>query len=418
VNRITAILVLLFLLPGCGYFGRGNRYIFPDEQYSLPATTKPSSSGDSKQAGQAGEVRPSPSEPVRGASSGVSSTAGRIAEEGIQDHAVSSMVLRVNDEIITLEEIFKPVRQALIEAARGNSQEGFRYRAREIIHQQIQSRVNRLLLLAQANKHLTDAEKAWIESRVEKRLAQAILQAGSRTQLEQQLHKEGLTLEEWKKSLRDTMLIQMHLHRRLTGKVFVNREMMWKYYTTHLDEFSDPDKVQMQIISVRADEFLPEVSSPSERQLKQSREKARELIVKAAEALARGEDFAKVAKKFSRGPMAQSGGVWPMIERGSFRAQAVEETAFAQGPGKISKIIETPEGFYIVKTLAVQKGKKYPFERVQQKIKGKLRQQQFEKLARRYQAKLYSGAVILGLERFEQFAVESALQRYYHATSN
>ena len=417
VKRLATLLTAIFLLNGCDYFHRGNKPIYPDEQYSIPATTKPSSASKTKQGDTSRETSTDSSvkREISRSPAGV-----RITDDKTKDSSsIPATAMWVNGQIVTIDEILKTIQPALIEAARGSSEEVFSIRAQELINQQILRQINKILLLSQAQKRLSDAEKRWVDKQVDEQIARAILEAGSKVRLEQKLRDEGMTLEEWRKSLRDTMLIQMHLRDRLTNKIFVSREMMWKYYTTHTDEFQSPDKVQMQIISVPINEFLPGgITSPSEQQLRQGREKARELINQAAKALAQGGDFTEVAKKFSRGPMAKTGGVWPMIERGSFRAQAVEETAFAQGVGNVSKIIETPSGFYIVKTLAVQKGQRCSFEQVQQEIKAKLRQQQFEKLTKRYQKKLYSDAIIVGLERFKQFAVKLALQRYYHIGGN
>ena len=416
-KRFAIILIAIFLLNGCDYFHRGNKPIYPDEQYSIPASTKPSSVSKTKQGDTSRETSTDSS-----ARKKISETPARVRITDDKSEGSSSIpatAMWVNGQIITINEILKAIQPALIEAATNSSEEVFRIRAEELINQQILRQINRILLLSQAQKRLSDAEKRWVDKQVDEQIARAILEAGSKVRLEQKLREEGMTLEEWRKSLRDTMFIQMHLRDKLTNKIFVSREMMWKYYTTHINEFRSPDKVQMQIISVPINEFLPGgITSPSEQQLKQGREKARELINQAAEALAQGGDFTEVAKKFSRGPMAKTGGVWPMIERGSFRAQAVEETAFAQGVGKVSKIIETPSGFYIVKTLAVQKGQKRSFEEVQQKIKAKLRQQQFEKLTKRYQQKLYADAIIVGLERFKQYAVKLALRKYYHGEGN
>ncbi|MCD6378239.1 MAG: hypothetical protein J7L99_05255, partial [Planctomycetes bacterium] len=48
-KRVATILAAIFLLNGCNYFHRGNKPIYPDEQYSIPATTKPSSASKTKQ---------------------------------------------------------------------------------------------------------------------------------------------------------------------------------------------------------------------------------------------------------------------------------------------------------------------------------------------------------------------------------
>ncbi|MCK4623992.1 MAG: hypothetical protein KAV00_01685, partial [Phycisphaerae bacterium] len=83
-----------------------------------------------------------------------------------------------------------------------------------------------------------------------------------------------------------------------------------------------------------------------------------------------------------------------------------------QGTGRTSGIIETPGGFYIVRTLSIKPGKKSSFEDVAETIAAKLRQQQFGKLAHDYRVKLYTKAVIIAPERFERIALEKTVQKY------
>ncbi len=420
MKRIAFIAVLVFFVAGCDWFGRKNRVIQPDEEYptSAPATMpaqaggtgfqpvpKPGDRTDSKPVPPERTTRPSVDYRVVG-----------------KPEVVAAAALQVNDKFITLTEALGPIRSKLIEAAAarlsspksGTNEKNFRLKALGLIREEIHRQVERVLLLGEARNYLTDAEKKQVDEEVADRLRQAVAESGgSRARFDQRLRREGTDLSAWIKGLTEALLIRSYMQSRLGKRIVVDRRMMWDYYVAHRREFSRADSVQMQIISVSGGEFLPKDRKPTEADRTEARSKAKDRIDKAAAALGRGEKFAEVAKKFSAGPMASVGGVWPMMERDSFRAEAVEETAFAQGAGKTSGAIETPGGFYIVRTLDIRGGEKFPFEKVQEAIANKLRQQQFGKLAREYRAKLYSKAVIIAADRFERIAVDAAVRKYY-----
>ncbi len=233
---------------------------------------------------------------------------------------------------------------------------------------------------------------------------------GSRVRFDQRLRSEGTDLATWQEDLRRALVVQTYMQRRFGKRIVVSRRMMWDYYVGHRGEFRSADAVQMQVIAAPVKHFLSASRSPDR---KAARRRANALIDRADAALARGWEFAKVAKTFSKGPMAASGGVWGMMERGSFRAEVVEEVAFAQKAGQVSKVIETPEGFYIVRTLTLRRGAELAFAEVQEKIAEKLRRQQFEGLTAEYLKELYGGITIIGADRFERLAVETAVRKYF-----
>lgn len=421
MKRIALILTALFLFAGCGWFGRKNRVIQPSEE--TPATAPATMPAEADGTGHTGSKpvppertgsKPVPSERTTRPSAGPSTcpSAGYCVVG--KPEVVAAASLQVNNKFITLQNLLAPIRPKLTQAAGGANEKTFRIRALGLIRREIRRQVEQVLILSEAENYLTDAEKKQVDDWVVGRLRQAVAKSdGSRSLLDQRLRDEGTDLAAWKKDLTETMRIRSYMQSRLGKRTVVDRRMMWDYYITHRDEFSRADRVQMQIIFIPVGKFLPADREPSKADRAESRRKAKALINKAVAALAGGEKFAKVAGTFSAGPMAASGGVWPQMERGSFRAEAVEESAFAQGKGQTSGAIETPRGFYIVRTLDIMPGEKLSFEKVQDAIAEKLRQQQFQKLAREYRAKLYAKAVIITVDRFESLAVDEAVRKFY-----
>ena len=83
----------------------------------------------------------------------------------------------------------------------------------------------------------------------------------------------------------------------------------------------------------------------------------------------KGEDFAKLAGEYSEDPGSKGkGGQLGVIVRGTLHPN-LEKAAFALKPGEVSDVVETPNGFYIIKLTERLPSVKLSFEEVQPKIR-------------------------------------------------
>ena len=403
MKRIVPILIVAIAFGGCKWwpFRRKSKVIQPSKEFPQHWPTSAPSPAPSP--------RPAASRPTTTGPATTTAPAGyRVVGK---PEVVAAAMLQVNDKFITLEQVLHPIRRDLMVAGRGGGGD-FRRRARALIRGEIRRQVQQTLILAEARRRLNEQEMKFVEQELLRRYRQVIAEfGGSKTLLAQRLKAEGTTVPAWQEEMRRAMTVRVYLERSLLPQIAVNRKMMWDYYTTHLDEFRREATVEMQLIHVPFSAFVTTRPAP-EADEKAARRKAREQIDAAAAALAGGEDFAKVARKFSKGPMAAKGGVWPPLERGSLRAEAVETAAFAQKAGQVSGVIESPTGYYVAKTLRHQPGEKAPFEKVQTRIETTLREQQFDRISREYMTKVYATAVIRSADEFEEAAVDAAVRRY------
>jgi peptidyl-prolyl cis-trans isomerase NIMA-interacting 1 len=79
-----------------------------------------------------------------------------------------------------------------------------------------------------------------------------------------------------------------------------------------------------------------------------TRKEARERVDQAMTRLQAGEALADVAAALSDGPTAKRGGDLGWFQRGQM-APAFDEAAFALAPGGLSAVIESPQGFHILR---------------------------------------------------------------------
>jgi len=404
---VRAILIAsMFALAaaGCGVFGPRERDTTPAERLIAARAAGAAS------AAPAETPAPPPAEPSR-----ITTTAPTTTTAPHDPNRIETTVLQVNASFLTADDVLRRTQRELRQvAAGGGGVEEAAAGIRAVIRDEIRRQVERILLLSEANDRLDEQTVKAIDKEVYDEYNRAIAQAGgSKTALAEKLAAAGTTLGDWLDDMRSGMIVQVYVQRHLAGRVHITREMMWKHYQSNPARYQTSDRVRMQLILVGLEEFLTDRGAAAEADRREAVRKAREKIDKAAAEVRAGKDFGEVAKAFSSGPMAASGGVWPEMDVGSFRAEEVEKAAFEQEVGKVAGPIGTDQGFYLVKTLARGRGGRRPFAEVQDEISGALRQKQYEQLTGEYLTQLRGKATIVGLEVFERTVMQRAARELF-----
>lgn len=342
-------------------------------------------------------------------------TAPTTAPRSATTQVVEAKAIQINDRYITLCEIIYPINEklkSLADTAGGEAQ--FRAGALGLIREEARHQVEQTLLLNEAEGRVEEHVQKAIDEEVEAALRRALAQVGgSATRLAEELRGQGTDLETWKRDLRRNHIVRWYVQQRMNPKIVVTRRMMWDYYRAHPDEFRKAGRVRMQIVAAPFAAFAPKDRQPTTADLETARTEARKTIDQAAAELAAGKPFEDVAKRLCRGAMAAAGGLWPMMEKGSFRIEKVEQAAFAQPAGAVSGVVETADGFYIVKTHAREDGQDVPFERAQDGIEQTLREQQYRKYTMEYLQGLRGKTTIVAADGFEDTAVRAAVDLFY-----
>ncbi len=153
-------------------------------------------------------------------------------------------------------------------------------------------------------------------------------------------------------------------------QVSVKEDEVRAYYDDHPGEFYQEKEVRARHILFR----LKQGASPEEE--KKVEEKARKVL----ELARKGENFAKLAEKYSEGPTAKKGGDLGYFTHDRM-VPAFADAAFALKPGEISDLVRTPFGFHIIKTEDVRPEKTIPFEEARKDIEKKLKMEKAKDVA-------------------------------------
>ena len=111
--------------------------------------------------------------------------------------------------------------------------------------------------------------------------------------------------------------------------------------------------------------------------------------------LNRGEDFIKLAKKYSISPSRERGGDLGYIERGKV-GKEIERVAFSlKRRGEVSDIVKTNFGYHIIRLEDRKKPHQRTFSEVKEEIRSFLREKKMREVLTAHLKKLREGSKIV-----------------------
>ena len=203
-------------------------------------------------------------------------------------------------------------------------------------------------------------------------------------QAAQQMKQQGRTIDETNpaemKKVREQLTLLRVVDREVRSGVMVADSDMKRYFQEHRDRFALSEEYTLSQILIRP-------RSPDDKA--DAMEKVREVMAR----LKQGESFEDLALRFSDGPDASHGGRLGLVRQGEL-LPGIERTIASLVPGGISDMIETLEGFHIVR-LEDKKPKQFrPYEEVRTEIQGLVFQQKSEDVYQAWLADLKNKAYI------------------------
>lgn len=167
--------------------------------------------------------------------------------------------------------------------------------------------------------------------------------------------------------IRKNIAIVKFIAKKFADPTTISDKQAHEYYDTHPADFAKPEQVQVSQILLKV---KPEAE-------KEAKEKAMTTLKELQKKLDQGADFSELAKKHSEDPNAATGGAMGAVLRGQTE-KSFEEAAFSQEPNKTT-IVETKEGYHLLKATEKTPARTIPFEEASEKIISYLKQQEVQK---------------------------------------
>ena len=283
--------------------------------------------------------------------------------------ALPPEALQVGDRFVTVKDVLWAAKSSLERmAAETRSIAELRQKAMGIIDSWTDYCIERSLVLAEADRELTDHQKKQIQARVDRREAELISQLGGSTRrLDQQLEKEGRTRKEMRDRERQNITMAAYLRGKGRPTRQYTRRELWEEYSGNRGSYNRDKTVLLRVMVVPFGAFGPKADAAA-------RKEARDAIEQAAGEVRDGENFGEVARGLflhmqkrygeKRGPiwrhlpgsthlkaMADKDGLWRNISLAGIKDSSLRAAAGKLEKGQVSGVVESDERnrFYLVK---------------------------------------------------------------------
>ncbi len=252
--------------------------------------------------------------------------------------------------------------------------------------------LDRLIVVDVLKRKAAPEDKAKGKASADKMLADFVKQAGSEDAFKRQVQAMGMTPESFTTQFTERAIVEEVVNREVREKVPVTPQQQQKFYDENPKRFEQPETVRAAHILLATRNLATNAELTPEQQ-KAQLDLANALLKRARA----GEDFGKLAKEFSQDPGSKERGGEYTFPRGQM-AMEFETAAFAMRAGQISDVVTTKFGHHIIKVLERIPAKKVEFEKVKDRIKENLQQEEADKQLPAYLEKVKQEAGVEILE--------------------
>jgi len=327
------------------------------------------------------------------------------------------LVLSINKDVVTVDEIISPLAETLKPMAAGGDFQRFALQARPLVAQVVMSKTTDALLYQQAKKQAAgnineDALDKAAQMEVNKFIANY---RGNLPEANKVLEEMGMGWRQFHDYQKKLLLTQYYISQELTQeKPITHSELLGKYNKMKDEYFSKTGQIQFRLIDIWVDKI--EVGRMSETPAGSAKETALKLAQDLVERIKQGEDFGELAKSYSNDAphRVAQGGLWAPVTPGSLAAphDVLEREAQKMEVGDVSGPIEADDGhIFIMKLESKREEVCEPFENVQAQIEAQMQFQRRKAALDELAGRLIRQANIADMEPFVDFCVETAYRQ-------
>jgi parvulin-like peptidyl-prolyl isomerase len=296
---------------------------------------------------------------------------------------IAQPIARIGDDTIFDVEVAGPVNQQLAQRARpGMSPREIEALRRDLTKQALASVIDQKVVVYKARREIPadvwpKVEKSVNEQFEKTHLKELMTRANAKTrqELDRILQQSGTSIERQKKSYLERSLAAQWIRKEVNYEPEVTHQEMLDHYQKHRDEYLVKGRVNWEELAVRFDKFP-------------TKDAAYQAIAEMGNEVFTGRPFIEVARAKSQGITASQGGGRGWTNQGSLTSEALDGVLFTMRPGTLSRILEDPRGFYIVRVIERQDAAYKNFVDVQTEIRDKIRKEKVDRGVKDYLAKL------------------------------
>jgi peptidyl-prolyl cis-trans isomerase SurA len=325
---------------------------------------------------------------------------------------VEQVLVKVNGEIITKSEFETRQVQALSnrpELAKTSAASlEFQKAVAQITPDLILNAVDELLLIQRGRESgytLGDQQFATIVEGIRKSN-----NLEDEARFKEALKQEGLTMDDLRRNLERTMIVQQVTRVEIMDKISINDEEARAYYDQHRNEFTSPTEITLR-------EILIEVPTSDRGVNVAEDDAARDRAEEVRKRLLAGEPFPRLAGEVSAASSKANGGLIGPIHTDELAPQ-LRDLLQPMQVGDITGVLRTQRGYQILKLETRTDSKVKTFEEARGDIANRIGDQKLRGEREKYLDRLREQATITWRNTELQKAYETALARRHEASGS
>jgi parvulin-like peptidyl-prolyl isomerase len=195
--------------------------------------------------------------------------------------------------------------------------------------------------------------------------------------LDAELRKFGSSIEKQRQQFAEQILARELIRQKVNKEPEVSHLEMLDHYRLNQKDYEREARVRWEEVCVWFKDF-------------NSKSEAYREIASMGNRVLRGAAFSRVAREQSKGYTASDGGWHDWTTKGSLKAKELDEAIFTLPIEQLSQIIETEDGFHIIRVLDREDAGRVPFFKEQVRIKQELQKEKRDKQVDEFLAQLQS----------------------------
>lgn len=270
---------------------------------------------------------------------------------------VDQVAATVDKEAILMSDLMEELGPQLREIrAQATSQADLDRIISEKMRETLDQAIDNRLLLREGQLAGIPIEETTIDQRVEemKKTNDGFLE---------ELERMGMSITDVKERIKKQMIARTMAVRKtaeLEKGIAISESDVAQYYQDNKEKFTHAERARCSQI------FLPASNELAER------DKVKAQAEQLKDEINNGADFADLAIEHSKAPGAEDGGIIGWVQRGDLVGK-LDETAFSLAEGEVSDVIESDQGFHIIKVEKKEAAGEATLDEVRKDIEPELR---------------------------------------------
>jgi peptidyl-prolyl cis-trans isomerase SurA len=255
-----------------------------------------------------------------------------VLSAGAEPAVVDGIKGVVSSSVVTFSEVEDYSRPAADALRRqyGDQPDIFQSKLNDTLNDSLNQLVENALILRSFDTEGYKLPDAVVDELVQERIRERF---GDRVTFMKTLQAQGLTVEQFRKQVRDQYIEAALRNQNVQKEIFVSPYQIEKYYQANPDEFRVEDQIKLRMIVLAK-------SAPDDTN---TLKLAREIQAKLKD----GAPFTEMAAIYSQGSQQHQGGDWGWVQKSVLRKE-LADVAFSLKPGTVSDIVDTPDTCYLM----------------------------------------------------------------------